>query len=98
MRTAGRAVLALVLGSLSCGACAAIDPDDRSETWWNASRAERIGFSDRAAASCQSSKCGSLEIRSCLNDSLKPSAPKAARDMTLAEATASCIALLKAHK
>ncbi len=98
MRTAGRALLALFIGSLAFGASAALDPDDRSETWWNASRAERIGFSDRAAASCQSSKCGSLEIRSCLNDSLKPTAPRAARDMTLAEATASCIALLKARK
>lgn len=98
MTTTGRALLALLLAGTGFGAYAAIDPDDRAETWWDASRAERIGFSDKAAANCKSSRCGSLEIRSCLNDALKPPAPKAARDMTIAEATASCVAILKAHK
>ena len=98
MKTARRALLALSLCGLGLGAQAAIDADDRAETWWDASRAERIGFSDRAAATCNSSTCGSLAIRSCLNDALKPPPSKAAREMTLGEATASCVALLKARK
>ena len=91
-------ILALLLAGTGFGAYAAIDPDNRAETWWDASRAERIGFSDKAAAACKSSNCGSLEIRSCLNDALRPPARKAARDMTLGEATASCVAILKSRK
>ncbi len=98
MRTAGRALLALLLAGPAVAAYAAIDPDDRAETCWDASRAERIGFSDRATAACKSSYCGSLEIQSCLNNALKPPAPKAARDITLGEATASCVAILKSRK
>ena len=98
MRTARRALLALSLCVVGLDAHAAIDPDDRAETWWDASRAERIGLSDRAAATCKADYCGSLAIRSCLNDMLKPSARKTARGMTLGEATASCMVSLKARK
>ena len=71
--------------------------DGRAESWWDASRAERIGFSDRAAAACKSVNCDSLQIRSCLNDRLKPPMPFALRDKTIADVTASCIASFTAR-
>ena len=72
-----------------------IAPDDRAESWWDASRADRIGFSDRAASACKSVNCDSLQIRSCLNDTLKPPTTDALRNKTIAEVTATCIAGFK---
>ena len=77
------------------GAMAFIAPDDRAESWWDASRADRIGFSDRAASACRSTNCDSLQIRSCLNDTLKPPTTDALRSKTIAEVTATCIAGFK---
>jgi|GEM_PF-2963518 len=89
------------LGLLFCASAVAaagpVEPDNRGETWWDASRAERIGFSDRAATECKSHNCDSLQIRSCLNDKLKPPTPAALRDKTISEVTAACIAGFKAR-
>ena len=87
--------LALLLGT-SAIAAAPVDPDNAAATWWDASRADRIGFSDRAAAACKSQNCDSLQIRSCLNDRLRPPTPVAIRAKTIAEVTAACIAGFKA--
>ncbi len=88
--------LVLLLAVCCPVAMAALDPDERAERWWDASRADRIGFSDRAAARCKSRSCDSLQIRSCLNDALKPPVSAAVRGKTLAEVTAGCIATFNA--
>ena len=87
-----RPAVALLLAVACSTAAAAVDPDDRGERWWDASRADRIDFSNRAAAACKSRHCDSLQIRSCLNETLKPPVSKAIRERTLAEVTATCIA------
>ncbi len=92
LRLAGGVLLAATLTI----AQAAIDPADKAERWWDASRADRIGFSDRAAAACKSANCDSLQIRSCLNDTLKPPAPFDIRAKTIGEITAACIARFQA--
>ena len=91
-------MLALSIALAATAAQAGVDPTDRASSWWDASRADRIGFSDRAAAACKSRNCDSLQIRSCLNETLKPPAAAVLRDKTLAEVTASCIASLKAKE
>ena len=89
--------LGLLLATSAIAAAAPIGPESRAETWWDASRADRIGFSDHAAAACKSQNCDSLQIRSCLNDRLKPPTSAAMRDKTIAEVTAACIAGFKAR-
>lgn len=95
-RTARQFGTGLWLALMCTAVHAEIDPDDRGEKWWDASRAERIGFSDHAAAACRSNNCDSLQIRSCLNDRLKPPLVADLRGKTIAEVTAACIARLKA--
>ena len=90
--TAG-ALLALVVG----GAHAALDPEEGAERWWDASRADRIGYSDRAASRCKSSNCDSLQLRSCLNETLKPPVALSVHGKSLSEVTATCIAGFKAR-
>ncbi len=77
---------------------AAVDPMDKAERWWDASRADRIDFSDRAAAACKSRNCDSLQIRWCLNDTLKPPTAFDIRSKTIGEVTASCIAGFRAKQ
>ncbi len=91
-RLAAGVLLAMALST----AHAAIDPADPAERWWDASRADRIGFSDRAAAACKSRNCDSLQIRSCVNDTLKPPAAPDVRSKTIGEIAARCIAGLQA--
>lgn len=93
-----RLVGSLLFATTVVAAQAAIDPADKSERWWDASRADRIDFSDRAAAACKSHNCDSLQIRSCLNDTLKPPAPFDIRSKTIAEVTAACIANFHAKR
>lgn len=92
MNRTGRVLTGLLL-TLTCATVRAeVNPNDRAERWWDASRADRIRFSDRAAAQCRSPNCDSLQIRSCLNDTLKPPVPVTTRNRTIAEVTAICIA------
>lgn len=85
-----------LLLTLACAtAHAELNPNDRSERWWDASRADRIGFSDRAAAQCRTANCDSLQIRSCLNDTLRPPVPASIRNKSIAQVTAGCIAAFK---
>ena len=92
MNRSGRWCAGLLLAMTFASACAALDPNDRSERWWDASRADRIGFSDRAAAQCKSADCDSLQIRSCLNDTLRPPVPASIRSKSIAQVAAACMA------
>ena len=94
IRVAGGVLLATALTI----AQAAIDPGEKAERWWDASRADRIGFSDRAATACKSPGCDSLQIRSCLNDTLKPPTASEIRSKTIGEIAARCIARLQANR
>ena len=95
-RRPARFLGALLLVAILPAAFAAIDPAERAERWWDASRADRIGFSDRAAAACKTRNCDSLQIRSCLNDALKPPAAFEIRSKTIGEVAALCIARFSA--
>lgn len=98
MNRTGPLATGLLLALACVAAHAELSPNARAERWWDASRAERIGYSDRAAAQCKSQNCDSLQIRSCLNDTLKPPAPMTTRNKSIAELTAICIANLKAKQ
>ena len=87
----------LLATSLTC-AHAAVDPADKAERWWDASRADRIDFSDRAASACKSRNCDSAQIRWCLNDTLKPPAAFDVREKTIGEIAARCIAGFHARR
>ena len=97
MKFAGR-LAALLFVAAGASAFAALDPTDRVDRWWDASRAERIGLSDKAAARCHSTGCDSLAIRSCLNDTLKPPIAATLRDATIADITARCVTGLQSKK
>ncbi|MEO8938305.1 MAG: hypothetical protein ABI277_18170 [Burkholderiaceae bacterium] len=97
-----RRLIDLVLIALLCAssgaAVAALDPDAAATLWWDASRAERIDYSNTVAAACKPATCSSSEIRFCLNDVLKPPVPMTARDRSLVQATAYCIERSKGRK
>lgn len=93
-----RLLVGTLLATTLTFADAAINPADKSERWWDASRADRIDFSDRAAAGCKSRNCDSLQIRWCLNETLKPPAAFDIREKTIGEITASCIASFHAKR
>ena len=95
MHQVGRSLIASILAIVASAAQAEVDPKAPGARWWDASRAERIGFSDHAAAACRSRNCDSLQIRSCLNDTLKPPVAPGVRNKTIAEVTDACIAGLK---
>lgn len=92
MRSTGHLWTGLLLAFGCSVAHADIDGRDSAERWWDVSRADRIGFSDRAAVECKSRNCDSLQIRSCLNDTLKPPVAATVRGKTLGEVTDACIA------
>jgi len=96
MKSIERILVAVLLAAAggAAGASPGIAPGDRAESWWDASRADRIGFSDRAAAACKSANCDSLQIRSCLNDTLKPPISGRIRSRTIGDVTETCIASL----
>jgi hypothetical protein len=90
-----REFAAIILIALPLAAFAAIDPNDHAERWWDASRADRIDFSDRAAAACKPHGCDSLDVRSCINDTVKPPLAADIKAKTIAAVTAKCVADLK---
>lgn len=98
MRLLRPAIAALVSICAQSTALAALDSGDPAAKWSTASSSERRAFARQAASACKSSNCGDVEIKACLDEALRPPVPAAARRMSLAEAAASCIVILRSQQ
>jgi hypothetical protein len=94
LRTVSSAfVLVAIAGVAAAGP---IDPNARASEWSSATSSERMSYARRVAAVCPSSgKCGSVEIKACMDEALRPPIPAAARNMSIGEAAVTCISMLK---
>lgn len=95
--TMHKLLLATLLTAAALSAVAApIDPNAPAVTWNKATQAEKRTYALKAASACRSSNCGNVEIKACLDEALRPPAPP--MKMTVSEAAATCIAILKSQE
>lgn len=77
---------------------APVSPNDPATSWPEAKFSERQAYAQRAAVACQSTNCGSVEIRACMDEAFRAPAPPSAKNTTIGEAAVICIAMLKSQR
>ena len=77
---------------------APIDPNDSVASWSRASFSERQAYAKRTIVICKSSSCGSVEVRACMDEALRPPLPSSMKALTIGEAAVSCVSILNAQK
>lgn len=90
-------ILIAVSFTLLCQSALAapVDPNASASTWARIGSSDRAAYSQKVAILCQSRKCGSVEIRACMDEALKPPVPEMAKNMTIGEAAVTCVGFLK---
>lgn len=86
------AALFIAAGAAQAGP---VDPNASAARWSNHSFGERSAYATKVSTVCSGPKCGSVEIRACMDEALQPPVPAAAKGMTIGEAAVTCIRLLK---
>ena len=92
---------------VACGYCfiastanaAPVNPNAPSEYWGKTPSSARFAYAKLAAAMaydvCPSGKCGSVEIKACMDEAVRPPMPKAIANMTIGEVAVGCISTLR---
>lgn len=95
-----KSLLALSLGCVlaSTVQAASVDPNAPADNWRRFSSSDRLAYATRASVACLSSNCGSIEIRACMDEVVRPPAPKAVQSITIGELAVGCIATLKSQR
>ena len=98
--TSGARLLALVGGCIFATSVLAVqvDPNDSAEQWRKSSAADRFAYAKKISTVCASSNCGSVEIRACMDEVVRPPVPKTVERMTIGELAVACIAMLRAQR
>lgn len=81
-------------GALVCANAASIMGSDSASVWSRATQSERSDYASSVTRICSSSNCNTASIKACLDVALTP-APKL--NMTIAEAAAACVVLMKSE-
>lgn len=77
---------------------AQVDPNDSAEQWRKTTAADRFTYAKKASTFCVSSNCGSVEIRACMDEVVRPPVLNTVERMTIGELAAACIAMLRAQR
>ena len=76
---------------------APVNPNDLAAQWRKTPSSERFEYAKRATYACMSRNCGSVEIKACIDEVVRPPLSRAIERMTIGELAAGCIAMLKAQ-
>ena len=93
LKSAAICVLAAIWTNAVASPLAASDP---ASAWSNATSGERASYANSIAHACMSNNCNTSSIKACLDEALKPPVPKV--KITIAEAAATCIILIKSEQ
>lgn len=92
-------VMGLCAAMCTCSvAFAAVDPNDPAASWSGISASERLNYTRRASVACQSTNCGEMQIKACMDTVVRPPIPAGVKGMTIGELAVNCIAMLKAQR
>jgi len=75
-----------------------INPDSPASRWRGETSSSRLAYATQVAVVCQSSNCGSLQIKACMDEVTRPPAPDAVAVMTVGELAVGCIKMLKVQQ
>lgn len=77
---------------------APISHDDLASVWSRAPSGDRLAYARNAAEVCASAKCGSIEIKACMDEAFRSPLVPAMKGMSVAEGATWCMMFLKSQK